>query len=80
MILSLFIIQYKLYLNKKQSYIDANGKSTSRTIRKLGTLKELLVEHDPTRDDVMAWAKEQARIETDYEFITKRKSTAGKAI
>ena len=28
----------------------------------------------------MAWAKEQARIETDYEFITKRKSTAGKAI
>lgn len=57
----------------KQSYIDANGKSTSRTIRKLGTLKELLVEHDPTRDDVMAWAKEQARIETDYEFITKRK-------
>ncbi len=21
----------------------------------------------------MAWAKEQARIETDYEFITKRK-------
>lgn len=63
-----------------QSYIDANGKSTSRTIRKLGTLKELLVEHGPTRDDVMAWAKEQILIETDYEFITKRKSTAGKAI
>ena len=40
----------------KQSYIDSNGKSTSRTIRKLGTLKELLVEHGPTRDDVMAWA------------------------
>ena len=35
----------------KQSYIDSNGKSTSRTIRKLGTLKELLVEHGPTRDD-----------------------------
>lgn len=49
----------------KQSYIDANGKSTSRTIRKLGTLKELLVEHGPTREDVMAWAKEQARIETE---------------
>ena len=41
----------------KQSYIDSNGKSTSRTIRKLGTLKELLVEHGPTGDDVMAWAK-----------------------
>lgn len=49
----------------KQSYIDANGKSTSRTIRKLGTLKELLVEHGPTREDVMIWAREQARIETE---------------
>lgn len=49
----------------KQSYIDANGKSTSRTIRKLGTLEELLKEHGPTRDDVMKWAREQARIETE---------------
>ena len=49
----------------KQSYIDENGKSTSRTIRKLGTLKELLVEHGPTREDVMIWAREQARIETE---------------
>lgn len=49
----------------KQSYLDANGKSTSRTIRKLGTLNELLPEHGPTRDDVMNWAKEQARIETE---------------
>ncbi len=49
----------------KQSYIDANGKSTSRTIRKLGTLNELLAEHGPTRDDVMNWAKEQTRIETE---------------
>ncbi|WP_270811869.1 IS1634 family transposase [Hungatella effluvii] len=53
----------------KQSFIDGNGKSTSKTIRKLGTLNELLVEHGPTRDDVMAWAKEQARIETEkYEL------------
>ena len=53
----------------KQSYIDANGKSTSRTIRKLGTLKELLTEHGPTREDVMAWAKEQAHLETEkYEL------------
>lgn len=49
----------------KQSYLDGNGKSTTRTIRKLGTLKDLLVEHGPTREDVMAWAKEQARIETE---------------
>ena len=37
----------------KQSYIDGNGKSTSRTIRKLGTLKDLLAEHGPSREDVM---------------------------
>ncbi len=49
----------------KQSYINSEGKSTSKTIRKLGTLKHLLAEHGPTRDDVMAWAKEQARIETE---------------
>lgn len=55
----------------KQSYIDANGKSTSRTIRKLGTLKELLVEHGPTRDDVMEWAREQARIETEKYELAK---------
>lgn len=33
-------------------------------MRKLGTLNELLVEHGPTRDDVMKWAKEEARLET----------------
>ena len=53
----------------KQSYIDGNGKSTLRTIRKLGTLKDLLAEHGPSREDVMKWAKEQARIETErYEL------------
>lgn len=49
----------------RQSYINSEGKSTSKTIRKLGTLNELLAEHGPTRDDVMEWAKEQARIETE---------------
>ena len=58
--------------NVKQSYIDANGKSTSRTIRKFGTLKELLVEHGPTREDVMNWAREQARIETERYEQEKR--------
>lgn len=33
-------------------------------IRKLGTLKELLLEHGPTREDVMAWAKAEAAVET----------------
>lgn len=47
-----------------KSFINSKGKSTSVNIRKLGTLKELLAEHGPTRDDVMKWAKEEARIET----------------
>ena len=47
-----------------KSFINNKGKSTSVNVRKLGTLKELLVEHGPTRDDVMKWAREEARIET----------------
>lgn len=50
------------YISK--GYINDKGVSTSVIIRKLGTLKELLPEHGPTRDDVMAWAKEEARLET----------------
>lgn len=55
----------------RQSYINSEGKSTSKTIRKLGTLNELLVDHGPTRDDVMEWAKEQARIETEKYKVQK---------
>ena len=47
-----------------RSYIDSNGKSTSKVVKKLGTLNELSKELDTDRDGVMAWAKEQARIET----------------
>ena len=47
-----------------RSYIDSNGKSTSKVVKKLGTLDELSKELDTDRDGVMAWAKEQARIET----------------
>lgn len=32
---------------------------------KLGTLEQLLVEHGPTRDDVLAWAKNEGKIETE---------------
>ena len=64
----------------KQSYIDANGKSTSRTIRKLGTLKELLVEHGPTRDDVMAWAKEQGIHITSYMTLAYGKALKDEVI
>ena len=50
------------YISK--GYVNDKGVSTSVIVRKLGTLKELLPEHGPTRDDVMAWAREQARLET----------------
>ena len=49
------------YISK--GYINDKGVSTSVIVRKLGTLKDLLPEHGPTRDDVMAWAKEEARLE-----------------
>lgn len=50
------------YITK--SYTDSQGKSTSKTIRKLGTLAELSKRLGTDRDGVMAWAKEEARLET----------------
>ena len=47
-----------------QSYTNSQGKSTSKTIRKLGTLAELSKCLHTDRDGVMAWANEQARLET----------------
>ena len=47
------------YISK--GYINDKGVSTSVIVRKLGTLKELLPEHGPTRDDVMAWARAKAK-------------------
>lgn len=47
-----------------RGFINDKGISTSVIVRKLGTLKDLLLEHGPTRNDVMAWAKEEARLET----------------
>ena len=51
------------YITK--SFKNSNGKSSSVVVRKLGTLNDLLKEHGPTRDDVMHWAKEEAKIETE---------------
>lgn len=51
------------YITK--SYINNQGKSTSKIIRKLGTLNELSDKLNTDRDGVMAWAKEQARLETE---------------
>ena len=48
-----------------KSYVKANGSTTSSIVRKLGTLDQLIVEHGPTRDDVLAWAKNEVKIETE---------------
>ena len=47
-----------------KSYINNEGKSTSEIIRKLGTLASLSSMLHTDRDGVMAWAREQARLET----------------
>ena len=48
-----------------KSYAKTNGSTTSTIVRKLGTLDQLLVEHGPTRDDVLAWAKNEVKMETE---------------
>ena len=48
-----------------KSYVKANGTTSSTIVRKLGTLNDLLVEHGPTRDDVLVWAKNEVKIETE---------------
>ena len=45
--------------------MKANGCTSSMIVRKLGTLDQLLVEHGPTREDVLAWAKNEVKIETE---------------
>lgn len=48
-----------------KSYVKTNGSTSSMIVRKLGTLEQLLIEHGPTRDDVLAWAKNEVKIETE---------------
>lgn len=60
------------YIN--YSFIDKNGKNTSKVYKKLGTLKELQEKLGTDRDGVMAWAKEQARIATE-EYNSEKDSS-----
>lgn len=48
-----------------KSYVKSNGSTSSMIVRKLGTLNQLLEEHGPTRDDVLAWAKNEVKLETE---------------
>ena len=61
------------YISK--GYVNDKGVSTSVIVRKLGTLNELLPAHGPTRDDVMAWAREEARLETEKYKKEKEEQT-----
>lgn len=61
------------YISK--GFVNDKGVSTSVIVRKLGTLNDLLKEHGPSRDDVMAWAKEEARLET-LKYKQERESKA----
>ena len=59
------------------SAIFISGNSV--IVRKLRTFNDLLKEHGPTRDDIMAWAKKdpwqaggtRIKDDTDYQSITK---------
>jgi len=61
------------YITK--GYINDKGVSTSVIVRKLGTLADLLPEHGPTREHVVAWAREEARFETT-KYKEEQKSKA----
>lgn len=74
------VLQMKVTLSKSKSaeqvYItksfrNENGKSTSRIVKKLGSMSELLPLHDNDRDKVISWAKEEARIMTEAEKSDK---------
>ena len=51
-----------VYIN--QSYRKENGKSSSRIYKKLGKLNDLLDQFSGDRDKMMAWARQQAELET----------------
>ena len=61
------------YITK--SYINDMGKSTSKIIRRLGTLRELSEMLQTDRDGVLAWAREQAAIETEKYKKEKQEKT-----
>ena len=49
----------------QQSYRKENGKTSSRIYRKLGKLNDLLADFSGDYDKMMAWAREEARKDTE---------------
>lgn len=52
---------FYMNLHIAKSYIKDNGSTSSTIIGKLGTLNQLIKEHEPTRDDVLAWSKNEVK-------------------
>ena len=52
-----------VYIN--QSYRKENGKTSSRIYKKLGKYNDLLEQFSGNQEKMMAWAKEEARKETE---------------
>ena len=67
---SIYIIK-DLYLRDvrgKKASLNPSGKErTTVTVKKLGRIPDLMDEMHLSRDEVIAWAKEQARIMTEEE-------------
>lgn len=72
-IISLEVVLLKLTISKSknsehfyisQSYINSNGKSSTKTYKKLGSLKDLCSSLNTDRDGVIQWAKQQVKIAT----------------
>ena len=53
-----------LYIQKS---FRKNGKSTSKIVRKLGTMEELLPKHNNSEEEVIAWGKKIAKKMTEEE-------------
>ena len=62
-----------VYIN--QSYRKENGKSSSRIYKKLGKFNELLEEFSGDQEKMMAWAKEEAKKETELYNLRNGKVT-----
>lgn len=50
-----------------KSYRNDKGKSTSKIVKKLGSMEELLPQHENSEDAVKSWAKEIAKKMTEEE-------------
>ena len=66
--------QESFYITK--GYINDKGVSTSVDTRKLGAFNDLIKDHGPARDDVMAWVREEAGLET----LKYKEEQKGKAV